>query len=257
MGSVYRLGRRARAEIDSTLEIATAADLVRLGDRVEQLAACPGVSIGGQALVVLAGPPGSGKSTLATRILDGTSGAVVYVSVEEAPGPSLGQRLARLGVRRSDFLVVGWGNADQIATLLRQRRCVAVCIDSVQVAHWHARELRHLLAVLPSLRLIVAVSQVNKRGEIAGTNELLHEADVALEVEAMHATLVKSRFQGVTDGPRLVLPVLPDAIAPDEVRPARNAFRIVPRLWNEALHQGAESHGDAPLSVAPAGADRE
>jgi predicted ATP-dependent serine protease len=258
-GSVYQLGRRARAEIDSALEIASAADLVRQANRVEQLAGCPGVMVGGQALVVLAGPPGSGKSSLATRILDGTPGPVIYVSVEEAPGPSLGQRLARLGVKRADFGVIGWGDADQVAAVLRNRRCVAVCIDSVQVAHWHARELRHLLAVLPALRLVVAVSQVNKRGEIAGTNELLHEADVALEVADMSATLVKSRFQPVqgdsNDKPirfPVLLPVLPSAIVGDEVRLQREGFRKLRLLRDAPISEGAQPHRDAALPESPA-----
>ena len=254
-GSVYQLGRRARAEIDHALEIATAADLVRQADRVEQLAGCPGVMVGGQALVVIAGPPGSGKSSLATRILDGTTGPVMYVSVEEAPGPSLGQRLARLGVRRPDFYVIGWGDADQVAAVLRQRRCVAVAIDSVQVSHWHARELRHLLAVLPSLRLVVAVSQVNKRGEIAGTNELLHEADVALEVEDLHARLVKSRFQGESNG-TVVLPVLPATFPRNEVRREGASLRHLRVVRDEAVSEGAQPHRDAPLSEPAPPADR-
>ena len=262
-GSVYQLGRRARAEIDSALEIASAADLVRQANRVEQLAGCPGVMVGGQALVVLAGPPGSGKSSLATRILDGTPGPVIYVSVEEAPGPSLGQRLARLGVKRADFGVIGWGDADQVAAVLRNRRCVAVCIDSVQVAHWHARELRHLLAVLPALRLVVAVSQVNKRGEIAGTNELLHEADVALEVADMSATRVKSRFSPVqgnsNDKPirfPVLLPVLSATVATDEVRSPRHAFCKLRLLRDSLVREGAERDRDVAIPESTTPADR-
>ena len=261
-GSVYQLGRRARAEIDSALEITSAADLVRQADRVEQLAGCPGVMAGGQALVVLAGPPGSGKSSLATRILDGTHGPVIYVSVEEAPGPSLGQRLARIGVNRPDFGVIGWGDADQVATVLRQRRCVAVCIDSVQVAHWHARELRHLLAVLPALRLVVAVSQVNKRGEIAGTNELLHEADVALEVEEMRATLIKSRFQPIQGNNHepinfaVLLPLLPPTVARDEVRRERSPLRHLRVVRDSSVREGAERDRDVAIPESTTPADR-
>ena len=253
-GSVYQLGRRARAEIDGALEIASAAELVSQANHVGQLAGCPGVMVGGQALVVLAGPPGSGKSTLATRIIDGTPGPVMLVSVEEAPGPSLGQRLARLGVRRADFGVIGWGDADQVATVLRQRRCVAVAIDSVQVAHWHARELRHLLAVLPSLRLVVAVSQVNKRGEIAGTNELLHEADVALEVEDLQARLVKSRFQ--ENNGTVVLPVLPSTLPRDEVRREGAPLRHLRLVRDASVSPSAQPHRDAPLPEPTAPADR-
>ena len=253
-GSVYQLGRRARAEIDGALEIASAAELVSQANHVGQLPGCPGVMVGGQALVVLSGPPGSGKSTLATRIIDGTPGPVMLVSVEEAPGPSLGQRLARLGVRRSDFGVIGWGDADQVATVLRQRRCVAVAIDSVQVAHWHARELRHLLAVLPALRLVVAVSQVNKRGEIAGTNELLHEADVALEVVDLQARLVKSRFQ--ENNGTVVLPVLPSTLPRDEVRREGAPLRHLRLVRDAAVPPGAQPHRDAPLPEPTAPADR-
>ena len=255
--STYRVGSRARAHIDSVLEIASASDLTRDATRVTELAACPGVLVGAGALVVLAGPPGSGKSSLAARILDGTSGTVVYVSVEEAPGASVGQRLARLEISRPEFLVVGWGSADQIAALARQRRVTALAIDSVQVASWHARELRHLLAVLPQLRLIVAVSQVNKRGEIAGTNELLHEADVCLEVESMSATLVKSRYQEVRSDEKRIVPVLPATTPPGEVRQAGAPVGPVSGVLVESISPRDESRLNAPISLAAARAARQ
>jgi predicted ATP-dependent serine protease len=232
------------------LEVATARDLASSATAVAPLAACPGVLVGAGALAVLAGPPGSGKSTLAARVLDGTPGAVAYVSVEEAPGASVGQRLSRLGITRPDFFVVGWGSADQIAALVRQRRITALAIDSVQVAHWHARELRHLLAVLPSLRLVVAVSQVNKRGEIAGTNELLHEADVCLEVEAMRARLVKSRFQEVHSHEPITLSVLPSAPPHDQIRQQGAPVRPLPGVRMQGISPGDAARSHHPISLA-------
>jgi hypothetical protein len=85
---------------------------------------------------------------------------------------------------------------------------VTLVVDSVQPGDFRARDLRHLLAVLPRLAVLFAVSQNNKRGAVLGENALAHEADVVVSCEAMRWRLTKSRFQRL-DAPEAAGEVLP------------------------------------------------
>ena len=197
---------RPRAVLDGEMELTDAKTLARA---VWQDVAVPAYSFGVRrgALVVVVGPPNAGKSTTAVRALDSMRAPVLLVSVEEPGGPSLALRLARTGVKRDDFLVCSRGSVDQIASIIRERKVVAVAIDSVQRAMFEPRDLRHLLLTLPSLAVLFATSQVTKTGDIRGSEELRHEADVVLEIEAMRWTVSKSRYEQI-GGSGDVLPSL-------------------------------------------------
>lgn len=199
-GSLLRVGHRPPAAVDALPEVTDARALAKAAWTVVETRAFPALQLCTGALVVVYGPPGNGKSTFATRVLDGLAGPVVLASVEEAPGPSLHARLARCRVRRPDFVIVGRASVDQIATCVRERGAVGVAIDSVQTAAFTPEELRHLLVVLPRLRVLIAVSQVNKRGEVEGRERLRHEADVVVACSAMRWTVEKSRYQQVGIG---------------------------------------------------------
>jgi predicted ATP-dependent serine protease len=194
-GTVLRIGRRAVAEIDAAPELTTAADLAKAAWTPVISAAYGNLRLGAGALVVVYGPPGGGKSTFATRLLDGFRGPVVLQSVEEAPGPSLHARLHRCRVRRADFVIAGRASVDQVANVVRDKRAVGLVVDSVQIAAFTPDELRHLLLVLPTLRVVVGVAQVNKAGRIEGRERLLHEADVAIQCEGLRWAVTKSRYQ--------------------------------------------------------------
>ncbi len=194
-GTIVRIGTRASAAIDFTAEVTTAAELARASWTPVVSSAYTHLRLGVGALLVVYGPAGGGKSSLATRLLDGLRAPVILQSVEEPPGPSLHARLARCGVKRNDFTIAGRASVDQLAALIRDRKAVALGIDSVQVAAFTPDDLRHLLLVLPTLQIIVAIAQVNKRGEIEGRERLLHEADIAIRVEDLRWTITKSRYQ--------------------------------------------------------------
>jgi predicted ATP-dependent serine protease len=147
------------------------------------------------ALVVVFGSAGGGKSTFAARGLDSLQAPSLLVSVEEPAGPSLAERLARVGAKDERMLVCSRATVDQIAAIVRQRNVVALAIDSVQRAMFEARDLRHLLQVLPSLAVVIAISQINRDGDVRGGEELAHEADVVVEIAALTWTVRKSRYQ--------------------------------------------------------------
>lgn len=193
--TLVRAGARPTAAIDFVPEVTTARALAKAAWTSVGSAAYPSLRLGRGAFGLVFGPAGNGKSSFATRLLDGLDGPVVLQSVEESVGPTLSDRLARCRVRRDDFFVVGRASADQLTDCVRSRRAVGLAIDSVQMAAFTPEELRHLLLVLPDLRVLVAISQVNKAGRVEGRERLLHEADVAIACEAMAWSIVKSRYQ--------------------------------------------------------------
>jgi hypothetical protein len=130
------------------------------------------------------------------------------LSLEEPPGPSLGDRLLRVGVRRDDYGVVGRASVDQVVALLRRSRAVALGIDSVQRSMFTPREVRHLLNVIPTLALVACVSQVNAEGEVRGGEEYGHEADLLLDVADMRWRVLKSRYQESGGGPVRLAPAV-------------------------------------------------
>ena len=256
IGRVVLLGERPRAEIDDVVETGDAASLARLAGVPSPLPGLDGVLAGHGALGVLWGPPNGGKSTLAARVLDGVSGPVLYASMEEGLGPTLAGRLTRLGIIRRDYHLIGRATVDQVAAEIRRRRAVAVASDSVQASTWEPRDLRHLLAIHPQLRLLLVVCQVNAKGLPEGRRSLIHEADLALRVEGLRATLTKSRYQELSHGPS-DLPVLPRAReAGDSIRRERASvphLRIVQREdlpTRRAVDRGA--HDDEPAGGRPA-----
>lgn len=199
-GTIIRPGRRPGAVIDAAPEVTTAAALAKAAWTPVLSASYPELRLGVGALVVVFGPPGGGKSTYATRMLDGFRAPVVLQSIEEAPGPSLHARLRRCHVIRDDFTIVGRASVDQLADLVRSARAMAVGIDSVQMAAFTPEDLRHFLLVVPNLRVVVAIAQVNKEGRIEGRERLLHEADVAVRCEGLRWTVTKSRYQAGSIG---------------------------------------------------------
>lgn len=192
---VVLVGSRPLAAVDHEPELTNARELAKATWKTGPLVAYPDLVVGHGALVVLVGPPGSGKSSMVSRALDGVKGTTLLLSVEEPNGPSLADRFARLAIKRDDFMIASRATVDQIASIVREHKVVALGIDSVQRSTFVARDLRHLLATLHSLTMLFAVSQVNRDGATRGGPELEHEGDVTIDVEELRWTVRKSRYQ--------------------------------------------------------------
>jgi len=236
-GRVVVLGRRPRAELDEVIEVADASTLARLAGTPAPLPGLDAVLVGHGALAVLVGESGGGKSTLAARLLDAQRGPVVYASAEEGLGPTLAGRLARLGISRKDYHLLGRATVDQVVGQLARTRAVALALDSVQSGGWEPSDLRHLLAVHPQLRLLLAICQVNARGRPEGRHSLIHEADLVIEVAAMSAAITKSRYQEITNA-TAALPVLPRTVTGDSLRQAQPPVQLLRLLRHEDIRAG-------------------
>jgi hypothetical protein len=252
-GTTVRAGRRRAARIDAEVEVASAADLARAHHQVEPLRPTRAL-VGRGALVVLVGPPGSRKSTLALQICAAASGPALVASAEEGPGPAVAARLARVGATRRDLWIAGWSSCDQVVELVRQRRVETLVVDSVQASQWHARELRHVLAICPQLRTLIAVSQVNSQGSIHGGMALEHEADVVIEMAAGKGFLKKSRFEEVTSE-NVVFPLF-SAVAGGEIRPQGIAVDAMSSVRNEVFSAVTARGRGALLDLSVARAAR-
>lgn len=250
VGTTVLVGVRASAAVDAVPEVTDAAQLVALAGEPDMVAAYPSLRCGRGALVVLWGPPGGGKSTMAARWLDGLRGPVLYAALEEGLGPTLAGRLSRLGITRRDFGVIGRASVDDLCAEIRRRRAVGLVVDSVQRALFEPAELRHVLATHPTLRVLIAVCQVNAKGVPEGKKALLHEADVSLRVGGLRSVLEKSRYQEVCGG-STDLPVLSDpGEVGDTVRQAQPAVRHLRSVSGEAFFPRDSIAGGTDALVA-------
>jgi predicted ATP-dependent serine protease len=196
-GQLVPLPRRNRAEVDYQPGISTAREVMRMGWGSVSQRVYPELHLGVRSLVLDSGPPGSGKSTFSTRLANAVPGPALLVSAEEGISPTLAARLARCNVRRDDFHIIERPTVDQVVELASKKKVTSLVIDSVQECAWTAAELRHLLSVIPTLDVLVAVMQVTKAGVPAGAMALQHECDVHLVVANMRWSLVKSRYQSL------------------------------------------------------------
>lgn len=197
---------RPRAAFDGEPELLTARELAKTTYQSFDVPAYPGLVLKRGALVVLVGKRGSGKSTMAARMLDSIPAQTLLVSVEEPAGPSVAARLARIGAHDDRMLVCSRATVDQLVGIVRKHKVAAIGVDSAQRALFEARDLRHLLVALPTVATVVAVSQVNRDGDVRGGEELAHECDVLIEVEDLHWKISKSRYQPEGEGAVLASP---------------------------------------------------
>jgi predicted ATP-dependent serine protease len=195
-GRIIDVGTRPRAELDGEAEATTARAILKMTWSTVTSRRYPTLALGRGAFIVATGLPGQGKSSFVAGLLDGIDGPVALLSIEEPPGPTLAQRILRVGVRRDDFHIWGRMTVDQLAEKLRTTKAIALGVDSIQPAMLTVRDVRHLLAVIPTLACVAATAQVNGRnGAIAGVREVEHGADLVIDVAKMKWAIRKSRYQ--------------------------------------------------------------
>lgn len=194
-GFVLPWADRPHAAIDSMPVLTTARKLVGKSCEMVEHSTYRTIEIGVRAVAGVYGDAYQGKSTLSCRLVDGIPGPALLVSAEEGASPSLSERLRRANVKRGDFYVLPRANVEQVVSYAKRLKARSLLIDSLQVATWTSRDLRHVIDLVGSLVVVVAVLQVNKRGLPAGENAIIHELDVNIHVDAMRWTLKKSRYQ--------------------------------------------------------------
>lgn len=220
--------------MDAELQIATADELVKSTWRDGRSKAYPDLALGSGTVALLFGPPGAGKSTMLARLLDGITGTVALLATEEGVGPALAARLARLSIKRPDFVALR-GSIDGVVDLVRQRKCVALGIDSVTMSTFTASDLRQSVRAC-GVQLVAGTVQVTKAGIPAGSNQLVHEADVVISVIGMRWNLAKSRYQETG--------IEGDVLPEKEVIHGHEPYRL--SLLSRGENSGAETRQEKP-----------
>lgn len=198
-GLFVEQGRRRAAAVDGEAQVATARELAAGAWDLVSIPAYDQLRLLRGALVLVYGAPGAGKSTMALRAGASMRGPQVYLAAEERLGPTLGERLQRLGVRSTDMHVVGRASVDQLVDLCRRVHARVLLIDSVSVGQWIPSDLRHLVQRL-GLDALLAVQQATKDGTASGPNTWAHEADVVVHVDDGRWRTTKTRFQEPQEG---------------------------------------------------------
>jgi predicted ATP-dependent serine protease len=158
-----------------------------------------GKNVNANFQAVIYGEAGSGKSHLATIFTKdlGLVGRTLYVTAEEGLTNHVKERLKRHNVTDiSNVEFLPSNDVKRVMEVLHRGNYQFVVIDSIQALSPDWKEQLKFTKALRKLNLLgsVLLLQVNKGGEARGSTEILHDADVVIEVSNGIAKATKNRF---------------------------------------------------------------
>ena len=195
-----------------------ASQAQRISTGIQELDRCLGGGLVLGSVVLLGGEPGIGKSTLTLQILEHlqTKLPVVLVAGEESSA-QVKLRAQRLGIKRTDILVIEETRVGRIEQLLRDIKPGFVVIDSIQALR--SPEAGDIPGTINQVKYstfelsewarlhgvpILFIAHVTKGGLIAGPKLIEHLVDTVLQFEEAEAGLrllraLKNRFGSVDE----------------------------------------------------------
>lgn len=157
-------------------------------------------------VVLFAGHPGAGKSTLSLAIADkfAQAGKKVLYSSGEENEQQIGLRAQRLGVSNENIKITNETNLETLLGHIELEKPELLIVDSLQTLASTAvsgsmggiaqgKEAAHVLTITAKRNNItmVIVNQINKAGELAGSEAVQHIVDCALLLESDEETPLK------------------------------------------------------------------
>lgn len=144
--------------------------------------------------LVIWGVPGSGKSTFALGLANALAdvGPTLYVSAEEGAGATMQERLRRVGAAKNLF-ISGAGSVEQVRAAIADGDFRFVVLDSVDTLRASVEDVEHVKQSFPEVGLI-SIHQATKLGQMRGSLEYAHNADVIVKVESGKAETTKNRY---------------------------------------------------------------
>ncbi|GEM_PF-2601409 len=132
------------------------------------------------------GPPGSGKSTWAldfALVLADMLGNGIYCSSEEGPGPSLQNKIKRLGAEHDNLLVDDFDTFDNLKAKLDISNGQFVVIDSISKSRITVSDFQDFLEWCKSHDVIsIYILHTTKDGTYKGPTEYIHDPDIEIYV---------------------------------------------------------------------------
>ncbi len=120
-------------------------------------------------------------------------GNTVYVSGEEGFSKTLQQKIIMTKADSPSLYFADLRSFDEIKDRIEDKFHF-IFIDSLDTLRIDAQKLKELKALHPSSALIT-ISQSTKDGKMRGSNEILHDSDMAVKVENGIAITTKNRYK--------------------------------------------------------------
>ncbi len=156
-------------------------------------------------LIVMHGFSGSGKSHFAVQMgcyLNIHHGTVLYVSGEEGHSDTMKRKLAKYadGEKLVGYDFADIGTKEKLLDIVPNNSYNFIILDSINNMRINANDLREL-ADHYCCSGIIAICQSTKKGDLRGSYEVVHDAEIKIRVDNGIAYTDKNRY--IDDKPEL------------------------------------------------------
>lgn len=147
--------------------------------------------------MVVHGKPGQGKSTFCLQFahyLASNFGRVVYISGEEGFSKTMKDKFQNNNAYSPNLFLADINSFDDIIETISPNEYHFIFVDSLNnmgIGLEQFKELRYLY----SKSALITIAQSTKKGDFRGSQEVLHETDIALKVEDGYVVGTKNRFK--------------------------------------------------------------
>jgi predicted ATP-dependent serine protease len=146
---------------------------------------------------VIHGMSGHGKSTFAIQLakyLADNFGKVIYISGEEGFSKTFKDKFVNNNVDTPFLDVADLRTYEEIIRIVPAESYKYIFIDSLNNMLIDAAKMK-LIRARYKASVIIAICQATKAGEMRGSNEIVHDSDIAVKVEDGIASTIKNRFK--------------------------------------------------------------
>jgi hypothetical protein len=143
------------------------------------------------------GKPGEGKSNFCFQFafyLAENFGRVVYISAEEGFSKTLHDKLVANNAESVSLSFADLRSFEEIKQEVKRNDFHFIFIDSLDTLKIDAGKLKELREHYPNSAFIT-ISQSTKDGKMRGSQEIIHDSDIAIRVENGFAITQKNRFK--------------------------------------------------------------
>jgi hypothetical protein len=145
---------------------------------------------------IIHGMPGEGKSTFAIQFahyLAVNFGKVLYVSGEEGWNKTLKDKFQKVNAITPDLHIADIRKYEEITMEVKTNTYNFIFVDSLDTMGIDSKKLKALRNHYKNVA-IISICQSTKDGKMRGSNEIVHDTDIAIRVEKGIAETTKNRL---------------------------------------------------------------